>query len=143
MSAYLSLWFKVGPLPDWTETFKGGPASFWGPGVLVPVPTLVPGSSAAHPHSTRCSCLRLGAQRPPHGPPSCPPHGRALLGIPPVPHSRGGSMPGAGKWGELRVRGLCVGILPSWTFNAFNSGPSSIPSTQALPPASNHPQPCS
>lgn len=84
----------------------------WGPGDPVPVPKLVPGSSAAHPCSTRYSCLQLGAQRPPRGPPSCPPRGPALPGIPPVPHSRGGNKPGAGEWGELRVRGLWAGILP-------------------------------
>ena len=83
-----------------------------GPGVPVPAPKPVPGSSVARPHRTRCCCLRLGAQRPPHGLPSCLPHGLARSGIPPVPHSRGGNKPGAGEWGESRVRALCAGVFP-------------------------------
>lgn len=114
------------------------------PGALgpVPAPEPVPGSSAAHLHSTRCSCLQLQARRPPHGPPSCPPRGLALPGIPPVPHSRGGNKPGAGEWGELKVRAPWARMLPPGppTPSTLDPPVSQAPEPSFLP--LNLPQPC-
>lgn len=103
---------RVGLVHAWAGTPQGGPACAWGPDVSVSAPKPVPGSSVAHLRSTRCSCLQLQAQKPLHGPPSCPLHGLALSGSPPVLHSKGGNKPGAGECEELRVRAPWAGMLP-------------------------------
>lgn len=100
-------------LTAWAGTPHGESVNAGGPGVLVSATKPVPGSSAAHLRSTRCSYLQLQAQQPPHGPPSCLPRGLALPGTPPVPHSRGGNKPGAGEWRELRVRAPGAEMLPT------------------------------
>lgn len=86
----------------------------------------VPGFSAGHLHNTRCSCPQLGAQRPPRGPLSCPPHDQALTGIPLVLHSTGENRLGAD--GEKRLRCRCQRCPTT-----LNSGPSEGPILLNLP----------
>lgn len=127
---------RVGPVTDCAGTPKvslclPGVLGSWGPGVPIPATKSVPGSSAAHLHSTRCNYLQPQAQRPPHGLPSCLPHGLARPGIPPVPHSRGGNKPGAVEWREPRVRAPWSEMLPP-------GPPTPIPLD---PPVSQAPKP--
>lgn len=88
---------------------------------------IIPGSSAVHLHSTRRSCPRLGAQRPPRGLLSCLPRGQALPGIPLALHSRGGNRLGAD--GEERLRDCSQGWMPTTP----NPGPPRRP-TPPNPP---------
>lgn len=134
----LSFWPDGRSPPAGTSPHKE-PSRAWGSRVPFPAPQLVPGSSVAHPRSTRRSCLPLEARRPPHGPPSCPLRGLALPGIPSGQHSRGENKPGAGGGGaeKLRVRAPPSRAAPSWAPDTLSWGAARIPSPLVPPPCQN------